>query len=115
MFSFRRQQKRKSKKMDTETIQNVAEGAGQISGTMIVLIVFCGIWAFERVYKMTQGRKNGLPTWKDLNNKVTKEECKSFKTRIGKESDEHRQNIFDIKDGITTIKSDIGYIKGKIG
>ena len=102
--------------MDSEIIKSVAENTGQVSGTMIVLIVFCVGWLLERIWKITRAQKNGNPDIQiKLDNKVNADECKSFKTRIGKESDEHRQNISDIKNGISTIKADIGYIKGKIG
>jgi len=81
---------------------------------MILLIIFCGIWAFERVYKITQSKRNGAPTWKDIENKVSKGDCKSFKTRIGNESYQHTKDIDTIQDTLLDIKENVGFIRGKM-
>ena len=39
-----------------------------------------------------------------LDKKVDKENCDSFRRRIGKESDEHEKNIIDLKNGQTKIQ-----------
>lgn len=45
---------------------------------------------------------------------VMKDDCRSFRTRIGKESDEHREHIAEVKDCLSDIKADLGFIKGKV-
>ena len=105
--------------MNESIINNAAKAAeGNIDTSTVIIIIFCVGWLFERIWKMTRHQRNGSPSWGDINTKLDKkvngEDCRSFKTRIGKESDEHRQNISDIKEGIGAIKADIGYIKGKI-
>ncbi len=105
-------------------MQNMAKVAGDnINLTTIVLIVFCVGWLLERMYKISNNRKKEAqppaptPTWsnlrKELDKKVNGEECKEFRARIGKESDEHRANITIIKNDISEIKGGVAYLKGK--
>lgn len=47
--------------------------------------------------------------------KVDKPDCLSFRRRIGKESDDHRGHIIEIKEDITEIKEGVAYLKGKAG
>lgn len=60
-------------------------------------------------------RRNSLSDkiWSKLDLKVDKENCQSFRTRIGKESDDHRIHIDGMKQDITEIKEGIAYLKGK--
>lgn len=46
---------------------------------------------------------------------VLKDDCKSFRSRIGKESDDHQKCIMDLKNDITEIKEGVAYLKGKAG
>ena len=60
-------------------------------------------------------RKNTVSDriWRKLEEKVDKEGCVSFRTRIGTESDEHRKNIECVKQDISEIKAGIAYLKGR--
>ena len=104
--------------MNTELLTEVAKsGEGELSTTTILLIIFCVGWLLERIFKFVKTQRSGVPTWPEverrLDSKVNGNECHSFKTRIGKESDEHRKNIADIKEDISEIKEGVAYLKGK--
>lgn len=98
------------------TIINLAKDSGDISGTMIVLIVFVAVWAFERIYKITQYKKSGNPTWSDVNKKFkTKEDCSTSMERLGKAVDkvEHVNNKQD--DAIKGVEVGMAFMVGKMG
>ena len=48
-----------------------------------------------------------------LDNKVDKSDCVDFRTRIGKESNEHRLNINCVVNNISQIKEDVAFLRGK--
>lgn len=62
---------------------------------MTILVVAIGYW-------ITIRRNNNVDLKSDLDKKVDKEQCLSFKRRIGKESDDHSGAIEEIKDGLQT-------------
>jgi len=76
------------------------------SGINIVL-VFYNVW-----YNKKNNSKVALDEL--INNKVNKEDCKSFKTRIGKESDSHNEEINELKECLSDIKENVAYIRGRM-
>lgn len=44
---------------------------------------------------------------------VLKEDCRNFRTRIGKESDDHRKDISALRHDITEIKEGVAFLKGR--
>jgi len=61
-------------------------------------------------------KSNGEDTMrKILDSKVNVIDCRSFKTRIGKESDQHSLGLHGVRADITEIKEGIAYLRGKAG
>lgn len=58
-------------------------------------------------YTLHKKSNDGETLKKLLDSKVDKEICKSFKSRIGKESDEHKRDI-------DNLEVSVAYIKGKM-
>ena len=59
-------------------------------------------------------KSNGEDTLrKILDTKVNVEDCRSFRTRIGKESDAHGTGLQCVREDITEIKEGIAYLRGK--
>ena len=52
--------------------------------------------------------------WEELDEKMDKENCTGFRTRLGLESDEHRRNITHLAKDISEIKEGVAYLKGKL-
>ena len=74
--------------------------------------VAIGIAAWNR------GKSSDDHVWEAIeklnDNKVNRDDCRSFKTRIGSESDEHREHISEVKEDISEIKEGIAFLKGKM-
>lgn len=101
-----------------EVVKEAANN-NQFSLGTIVIILFIIMWAVERMYKIRAGKSdNSCPTWKDFNKqlekKSNKEDCSSFKKRIGLETDINTKDIDIIKTGISEIKEGVAFIKGKV-
>jgi len=72
------------------------------------------LWARGRDRQSQEEDKEGSELEMELKGKVDKEDCLSFRRRIGKESDDHREHINDLKDDISDIKENVGWIRGKL-
>jgi len=108
--------------MNEEIVKTLADK--NVNYTAVFIILFCVAWLTERMFKIynhQRGNKepaNGTPKWKEINqkleDKVNGNDCLQFKTRIGKESDEHRSNINKMNDKLGAIHADVSFIKGKM-
>jgi len=82
--------------------------------------IFISYYVIKELFGIIKSKKfnsNGISP-KEIRDKLetkrSKENCRSFRTRIGKESEEHRTNISDMKNVLSEIKENVGFIRGKM-